>query len=40
MHDTTLAGGPEVMKWLDQTYRKQTTSRTPLTLERILKKMA
>jgi uncharacterized protein (DUF1697 family) len=40
VHDTTLTGGPEVMKWLDQTYKKQTTSRTPLTLERILKKMA
>jgi uncharacterized protein (DUF1697 family) len=39
VHDTTRTGGPEVMKWLDQTYRKQTTSRTPLTLERILKKM-
>ena len=39
VHDTTLTAGPEVMKWLDQTYKKQTTSRTPLTLQRILKKM-
>ena len=40
VHDTTVTGSPEVMKWLDRTYRKTTTSRTPLTLERILKKMA
>ncbi|MCA1982780.1 DUF1697 domain-containing protein [Nocardioides nematodiphilus] len=39
VHDTTVTGGPEVMKWLDKTYRKSTTSRTPLTLGRILKKM-
>ncbi|WGL50455.1 DUF1697 domain-containing protein [Nocardioides sp. BP30] len=39
IHDTTVTGGPEVMKWLDRAYRKQTTSRTPLTLARILKKM-
>ncbi|UDY22148.1 DUF1697 domain-containing protein [Nocardioides sp. Kera G14] len=37
--DTTSTGGPEVMKWLDKTFKKQTTSRTPLTLARILKKM-
>ena len=39
IHDTGLTGGPEVMKWIDQTYRKRTTSRTPPTLARILKKM-
>ncbi len=39
VHDTTLSGGPEVMIWLDKTYKKQTTSRTSLTLQRILKKM-
>ncbi|MFT4263095.1 MAG: DUF1697 domain-containing protein [Nocardioides sp.] len=39
IHDTTLTGGPEVMKWIDQTYEKQTTSRTPLTLRKILAKM-
>lgn len=40
VHDTTLTGGPEIMIWLDKAYRKRTTSRTSLTLERILKKMA
>ena len=39
VHDTTRTAGPEVMKWLDKTYRKGTTSRTPLTLGRILTKM-
>lgn len=39
VHDTTLTAGPEVMKWLDRAYKKQTTSRTSVTLERILKKM-
>jgi uncharacterized protein (DUF1697 family) len=37
--DTTLTRGTDLMVWLDKTYKKQTTSRTPLTLERILKKM-
>lgn len=39
VHDTTLAAGPDVMKWLDRTFKKQTTSRTQLTLARILTKM-
>ena len=30
---------PDAMKWLERTYSKELTSRTPLTLERILKKM-
>lgn len=30
---------PDAMKWLERTYSKEMTSRTPLTLERILKKM-
>ena len=30
---------PDAMKWLARTYSKELTSRTPLTLERILKKM-
>jgi uncharacterized protein (DUF1697 family) len=30
---------PEAMRWLERTYSKELTSRTPLTLERILKKM-
>ncbi|WP_300681758.1 DUF1697 domain-containing protein [Nocardioides sp.] len=38
-HDTTTTKGPDVMVWLDRTYRKQTTSRTPLTLQRILTRM-
>jgi uncharacterized protein (DUF1697 family) len=38
-HDTTAVKGPDVMAWLDRTYKKQTTSRTPLTLQRILAKM-
>ncbi|BBH16291.1 hypothetical protein Back2_05780 [Nocardioides baekrokdamisoli] len=30
---------PEAMRWLEKTYSKELTSRTPLTLARILKKM-
>lgn len=38
-HDTTTTKGPDVMAWLDRTYQKRTTSRTPLTLQRILARM-
>lgn len=30
---------PEAMRWLEKTYSKELTSRTPLTLGRVLKKM-
>ena len=36
---TTVTGTPDAMGWLQRTYTKELTSRTPLTLERILKKM-
>jgi len=39
VNDTTLAGTPDVMKWVEKTYGKALTSRTPLTLRRILGKM-
>jgi hypothetical protein len=38
--DTTVTGTPDAMKWMESVYGKETTSRTPLTLGRILKKMA
>jgi uncharacterized protein (DUF1697 family) len=38
--DTTVTGTPDAMNWLEKTYSKELTSRTPLTLVRILKKMA
>jgi len=31
---------PDAMRWLERTYSKELTSRTPLTLVRILKKMS
>lgn len=37
--DTTVTGTPDGMKWIASAYGKEWTSRTPLTLERILKKM-
>ncbi|HVX54694.1 DUF1697 domain-containing protein [Nocardioides sp.] len=37
--DTTVTGTPDAMGWIQRTYTKELTSRTPLTLERILKKM-
>ena len=39
VHRPAETGGPDVMAWLDKTFKKTTTSRTPLTLQRILKKM-
>jgi len=38
--DTTVTRTPDAMKWMESVYGKATTSRTPLTLGRILKKMA
>ncbi len=38
--DTTVTGTPDAMQWLERTYSKELTTRTPLTLARILKKMA
>ena len=37
--DTTITGTPDAMGWLAKTYSKESTSRTPLTLAKILKKM-
>jgi len=37
--DTTKSGTPDAMSWLEKTYGKEITSRTPLTLQRILTKM-
>lgn len=37
--DTTVTGTPDAMGWIAKTYSKESTSRTPLTLARILKKM-
>jgi uncharacterized protein (DUF1697 family) len=37
--DTTVTGTPDAMGWLEKTYSKEITSRTPPTLARILKKM-
>lgn len=37
--DTTVTGTPDAMKWIEGQYGKEWTSRTPLTLARILKKM-
>lgn len=37
--DTTITGTPDTMGWIQRTYSKEVTSRTPLTLARILKKM-
>jgi len=37
--DTTVTGTPDAMAWLQRTYTKELTSRTPVTLERILTKM-
>lgn len=37
--DTTITGTPDAMGWIAKTYSKESTSRTPLTLARILKKM-
>lgn len=37
--DTTVTGTPDAMGWLQRTYTKELTSRTPLTLARILAKM-
>ena len=37
--DTTRTRTPDAMKWMERVYGKESTSRTPLTLERILKKM-
>jgi uncharacterized protein (DUF1697 family) len=39
MTDTVRFGGPEAMAWIEKTYGKAITSRTPLTLHRILTKM-
>lgn len=38
--DTTATRTPDAMKWMESVYGKESTSRTPLTLGRILKKMA
>lgn len=38
--DPSRTRTPDAMKWMEKTYGKELTSRTPLTLERILKKMA
>jgi uncharacterized protein (DUF1697 family) len=37
--DTTITGTPDAMGWLQRTYTKELTSRTPRTLARILAKM-
>ena len=37
--DPSRTKTPDAMKWMERTYGKELTSRTPLTLERILKKM-
>lgn len=38
--DNTVAKTPDLMGWLEKQFGKEITSRTPLTVERILKKMA
>lgn len=38
--DSTLVKTPDLMGWLEKQFGKEITSRTPLTVERILKKMA
>lgn len=37
--DPSRTKTPDAMKWMERTYGKEITSRTPLTLGRILKKM-
>jgi uncharacterized protein (DUF1697 family) len=37
--DTTVTGTPDAMKWIEGVHGKEWTSRTPLTLQRILRRM-
>lgn len=37
--DTTVTGTPDVMTWLEKRYGKENTSRTPLTVRRILDRL-
>ncbi len=39
VNNASLLSGTDIMAWLEKQYSKEITSRTPLTIERILKRM-